>query len=92
MPGFDGTGPRGLGPMTGGGEGCCILKLPDGASQYPARSEVRLDRPVDKAGGRDLELVFLQREVQRIEALLDAIRARLKQIETTNTQHARVEH
>ena len=23
MPGFDGTGPRGLGPMTGGGRGFC---------------------------------------------------------------------
>jgi len=23
MPGFDGTGPRGMGPMTGGGRGVC---------------------------------------------------------------------
>ena len=23
MPGFDGTGPRGMGPMTGGGRGSC---------------------------------------------------------------------
>ena len=23
MPGFDGTGPRGMGPMTGGGRGFC---------------------------------------------------------------------
>ena len=23
MPGFDGTGPRGLGPLTGGGRGFC---------------------------------------------------------------------
>ncbi len=23
MPGFDGTGPRGMGPMTGGGRGWC---------------------------------------------------------------------
>jgi len=28
MPGFDGTGPRGLGPMTGGGRGFCALKMP----------------------------------------------------------------
>ncbi|MBN2201998.1 DUF5320 domain-containing protein [bacterium] len=26
MPGFDGTGPAGLGPMTGRGNGYCILK------------------------------------------------------------------
>ena len=31
MPGFDGTGPRGMGPMTGGGRGFCAL--PSGA--YP---------------------------------------------------------
>jgi len=28
MPGFDGTGPRGQGPMTGHGEGYCALVLP----------------------------------------------------------------
>jgi hypothetical protein len=28
MPRFDGTGPRGSGPMTGRGEGYCILELP----------------------------------------------------------------
>ena len=27
MPGFDGTGPRGQGPMTGRGEGYCALVL-----------------------------------------------------------------
>jgi len=25
MPGFDGTGPRGMGPMTGRGMGYCVL-------------------------------------------------------------------
>jgi len=28
MPGYDGTGPRGRGPMTGWGRGYCILKMP----------------------------------------------------------------
>lgn len=27
MPGFDGTGPAGRGPMTGRGNGYCILKI-----------------------------------------------------------------
>jgi hypothetical protein len=27
MPGLDGTGPKGRGPMTGGGEGFCIVVL-----------------------------------------------------------------
>ena len=29
MPRFDGTGPRGQGPMTGRGEGHCALVLPE---------------------------------------------------------------
>jgi len=29
MPGLDGTGPRGEGPMTGRGEGYCAVKFPD---------------------------------------------------------------
>lgn len=27
MPGFDGTGPRGQGPMTGGGRGYCAMPV-----------------------------------------------------------------
>jgi hypothetical protein len=27
MPGFDGTGPRGMGPMTGGGRGFCAMPM-----------------------------------------------------------------
>lgn len=29
MPGYDGTGPAGLGPFTGGGRGYCAVTLPD---------------------------------------------------------------
>ncbi|MFO7667622.1 MAG: DUF5320 domain-containing protein [Desulfobacterales bacterium] len=28
MPGHDGTGPKGEGPMTGRGSGYCLLKIP----------------------------------------------------------------
>jgi len=36
MPAFDGTGPRGLGPMTGRGEGYCALVLPSpGTTNVP---------------------------------------------------------
>jgi hypothetical protein len=33
MPGFDGSGPRGHGPMTGRGEGYCVMVLPDPGSK-----------------------------------------------------------
>jgi hypothetical protein len=36
MPGFDGTGPRGLGPMTGRGEGYCAIAIPSpGTARAP---------------------------------------------------------
>jgi len=37
MPGFDGTGPRGMGPMTGGGRGFCTGYAQSmGYPAYPA--------------------------------------------------------
>jgi hypothetical protein len=35
MPRFDGTGPRGEGPMTGRGEGHCALVLPSEEGRAP---------------------------------------------------------
>jgi hypothetical protein len=35
MPRFDGTGPRGLGPLSGRGEGYCVVRLPE--EDQPAR-------------------------------------------------------
>ncbi|MDD2927470.1 MAG: DUF5320 domain-containing protein [Candidatus Omnitrophica bacterium] len=36
MPGFDGTGPRGQGPLTGGGRGYCAVPL-SAAGKRPER-------------------------------------------------------
>jgi hypothetical protein len=33
MPGFDGTGPQGRGPMTGRGEGYCAIRIPKSGEQ-----------------------------------------------------------
>ena len=55
MPGFDGTGPQGQGPMTGRGEGYCAVKIPEsGQAPYgyaglqgtPVRSGAPAARPV----------------------------------------------
>ncbi len=37
MPGFDGTGPRGMGPMTGGGRGFCAIPLAGNWPGYVGR-------------------------------------------------------
>ncbi|MFN2185030.1 MAG: DUF5320 domain-containing protein [Anaerolineae bacterium] len=41
MPQFDGTGPRGAGPMTGRGEGYCVLELSE--SGRPAHGYAGLE-------------------------------------------------
>ena len=46
MPGFDGTGPRGLGLMTGRGRGLCILKLPAEPGEPITGLTDRASRPV----------------------------------------------
>ncbi len=38
MPGFDGTGPRGMGPITGGGRGFCAVPLPAAGPAYMGRT------------------------------------------------------
>jgi hypothetical protein len=46
MPGFDGTGPRGFGPMTGGGRGFCTGYLPSAYFyQFPRYQIGFLPRP-----------------------------------------------
>ncbi len=82
MSGFDGTGPRGLGPRTGGGRGFC--SVPPGSAGIPYRSR-------DFAGGYwaaypglssqgELELLkneftLLQKELELIEVKIKAIEA-----------------
>ncbi|MFW6115899.1 MAG: DUF5320 domain-containing protein [Chloroflexota bacterium] len=65
MPGFDGTGPRAAGPMTGRGEGYCALRLPEpgqpgygyvGLRGIPVELRMPRPRPVRAAGVRGLHV------------------------------------
>lgn len=49
MPGFDGTGPRGLGPLTGGGRGFC---QPTPVQSVPTQGTVPAYRNISGVGGR----------------------------------------
>lgn len=40
MPGYDGTGPDGAGPMTGRGKGYCVVELPENGKLPEIVSEV----------------------------------------------------
>jgi hypothetical protein len=47
MPGFDGTGPGGQGPLTGGGRGYCVVAAPDARRRLPFRGFAGLaGRPI----------------------------------------------
>ena len=103
MPGFDATGPRGMGPRTGGGRGFCAPIGP-GATPYSPCSAYRgwaqppapwggyappYYQPYAGAGGwpyapqmsREQEIDFLRNEADHIKAQLDAIEARIREME-----------
>jgi Family of unknown function (DUF5320) len=74
MPGFDGTGPRGMGPMTGGGRGFCnpwgVRGLRRGgiSRSYPGL-----------AGEQEMET--LRSQAQAMSEQLEQIQKRLQALE-----------
>ena len=83
MPGFDGTGPQGMGPMTGGGRGFCS-PWGGGLRQYafPRRAGYAFPRygaygfrPFAPRVTREQELEFLKGQAE-------ALRDELKELET----------
>ena len=87
MPGFDGTGPGGMGPMTGGGRGFCsslgtrAAKQPYGTRRCAPYTFPRYGaygfRPFAPRITRKQELEFLKREA---EALRDELKELEKEI------------
>lgn len=51
MPGYDGTGPRGCGPMTGGGDGYCVMRVPEDLDQPRIGFAGLCGRPVSYPSG-----------------------------------------
>ena len=93
MPGFDGTGPRGMGPMTGGGRGFCALPLPParptygGGGAYPPYG-VPWGMPYYGAGstapgaGPFVPQMTHEQELDFLKNQAQAMRGHLEQIET----------
>ena len=94
MPGFDGTGPRGMGPMTGGGGGFCAV--PTGPA-WPIHSGMGLRMPHAPWGtmpyygspppftpgiSREEELDYLKGLAQSMTKDLEDIEARIKEVES----------
>ncbi len=81
MPGFDGTGPMGMGPMTGGGRGFCS---PYGARvfgrPYGAHRWLGYGYPFGAFPTREQEIDFLKDEAQALRRTLEGIDARIKEL------------
>ena len=94
MPGFDGTGPRGMGPMTGGGRGFCspwgigVASRPYGRFQgmgygypyYGAAPAVPGAVPFVPPMTREQELDFLKNQAQAMRGQMEQLESRIQQL------------
>lgn len=82
MPRFDGTGPRGRGPMTGKAEGYCLLKIPDA----PGESKTGFAGLAGNAVtiGNDsckVDIAGMQTRLREVQTALQAMKLRLAAME-----------
>ena len=96
MPGFDGTGPRGMGPMTGGGRGFCspwgigaqsraygfTPGMSYGYPYYGAGPFAPGAMPFAPQMTREQELDFLKSEAQALRDQLKELEGRIGQLST----------
>jgi len=75
MPGFDGTGPGGMGPMTGGGRGFCVIREA-GPRYYPYPRYGAL--PLRWT--REPELEFLKSQAEALAAELRDLEAKIAKL------------
>ena len=81
MPGFDGTGPRGMGPMTGGGRGFCAAPLPPKWPVYRGKAAYHpYGLPFAPQMTREQELDFLKTQAQAMREQLKHIDNQIQQL------------
>ena len=98
MPGFDGTGPRGMGPMTGGGRGFCSPwgvgaaprgygippRIGYGYPYYAGATPYPFygGQPVAPQMTHQQEADFLKNQADMLKGQLEQIEARVRELET----------
>lgn len=91
MPGFDGTGSRGRGPMTGGSRGYCVMPVNEsgfvkgiyggrGAGMGRRNCFYATGLPAWMRGGDELSSLKNREGYLKME--LDAVQARVRELET----------
>ena len=89
MPGFDGTGPRGMGPMTGGGRGFCGIRrvrTSRRGGNAPGIPVATYGGPATASYGYDpgmtaeQEMEFLRSQAQAVSEQLEQIQRRLQEL------------
>ncbi len=86
MPGFDGTGPRGMGPMTGGGRGMCVVNLSAESNETAVGLAGHAGWPVRQPLNRQAELMQLRDHARHLEGVLAGIRARIEGLRPARPQ------
>ena len=88
MPGFDGTEPRGLGPMTGGGRGFCVVPawrrnagLGGGTGFYRAGYGAPYWTSTPTEVTPDQELTTLRNEADILRRELESIEPQIQELE-----------
>lgn len=85
MPGLDGTGPMGMGPMTGGGRGFCSpWGVRAGWPPYSGRGGYAYGYPGRRFGTgyltRDQQIEHLRDEAEALRRTLDRMEARIRDL------------
>jgi len=82
MPGYDGTGPRGRGPMTGKGDGYCVLEIPEDPHRLRTGLVGLSGRPVTLPATRASSDVMLSSaQIARIQSALLSMERCLQDLE-----------
>ncbi len=81
MPGFDGTGPQGRGPMSGNAGGYCLIIMPDESNEPRTGFAGLAGKAVTIADDpRNENFAGLQTRLREIQAALQAMKSRLAEM------------
>ncbi|MBN1692064.1 MAG: DUF5320 domain-containing protein [Dehalococcoidales bacterium] len=83
MPGFDGTGPRGMGPMTGGGRGFCSPWGIGATGRYGSLGRTPYTYP---RYGVFASTITREQELEFLKSQAEALKNELKNLENQINQ------